>query len=202
MRYIFFDVDGVLIKGFSATAGERLRWDKDLRRDLGIDPDLLNAVFFERLFDDVITGRRDLEKALQDILPELGYQGMPQTLIDYWLDKDSILNEETLNIVRQLKAQPGARLFLATHQEKNRANYLWHNLGFKEYFEEIFFSGRMGLRKTNPDFFNKIENELCLEEAECLLIDDNAQVCEAAQKAGWKTILFRTPEDIKHLVAV
>jgi putative hydrolase of the HAD superfamily len=201
MRYIFFDVDGVLIKGYSATAGERLRWDAHLQRDLGIDPDVMKSVFFDRLFESVILGRKDLLKALADVLPEMGFEGLPQTLVDYWLEKDSVVNEETFDVIRQIKEKPGARLFLATHQEKYRANHLWHTLGFKDHFEEIFFSGRMGVKKTDPEFFNLIEKELCLDEAECLLIDDNEAVCEAARNAGWKTILFKTVDDIRHLVS-
>jgi putative hydrolase of the HAD superfamily len=201
MRYIFFDVDGVLIKGYSATAGERLRWDANLQRDLGIEPDMLQKVFFERLFGEVILGKRDLLKALADVLPEIGFAGLPQTLVDYWLKNDSVVNEEMLELVHDIKAKTGARLFLATHQEKYRANHLWNTLGFENYFEEMFFSGRMGVKKTDPQFFNLIEKELCFDEAECLLIDDNAEVCEAAQNAGWKTILFKTIDDIKHLAA-
>jgi putative hydrolase of the HAD superfamily len=201
MRYIFFDVDGVLIKGFSANATEQLRWDEHLERDLGIDPDLLQAAFFDRHFADVIVGKKDLLKSLNDILPEVGFKGTAKTLIDYWLKNDSVMNEEVLDIVRQLKQRPGIRLFLATHQEKNRANHLWHELGFKDYFEEIFFSGRMGVRKTDPEFFNKIEKELCFEEGECLLIDDSVAAIEAAKNAGWKTIFYKTPDDIRHLIA-
>ncbi|MDB5478243.1 MAG: family hydrolase [Alphaproteobacteria bacterium] len=201
MKYIFFDVDGVLINGFSARSDHyRRRWDENLERDLGIVPQDMQNAFFERGFKDVILGKRDLLKALDDVLPEMHYRGMAQTLVDYWLKHDSEINTETMEIVKKLKARPGMRLFLATHQEKYRANHLWHELGFKEYFEEIYYSGRMGMSKTEHRFFDLIENELCLTERDCLLIDDDPKVIEAATKAGWHTILFNGPEDIAHLV--
>lgn len=197
MKYIFFDVDGVLIHGYHAQETYRRRWDEHLERDLGIKPEDLKNAFFDRSFAEVLVGKKDLHKALTDILPEIGYKGLVGTLVDYWLAHDSVVNEETLAIIRQLKTNPAHRLFIATHQEKNRANHLWHGLGFRDYFEEIFFSGRMGVRKTDPAFFNLIEKELCLTEADCLLIDDDPDVIQSAIAAGWRAILFETADGLR-----
>lgn len=198
MKYIFFDVNGVLLHS-SDTDGSHL-WTRNLNRDLGIDPADLTNAFFERSFPEVVTGRKDLHKTLTDILPEIRFAGSAKTLVDYWLENDTQLNQDTFDIIRELKQTPGKRLFLATHQEKNRANYLWHTLEFKTYFEEIFFSGRMGVKKTSPVFFNLIENDLSLTEADCLLIDNNPEVIQAAKDAGWKTILFTSANDLKPLI--
>ena len=197
MKYIFFDVDGVLINGYHANELYRRRWDENLERDLGIKPEDLKNAFFDRDFGDVVTGKKDLHKALSDILPEINFKGTAKTLVDYWLERDSVVNGSVLEIVASLKKNPAHRLFIATHQEKNRAHHLWHELGFKDYFEEIFFSGRMGVRKTDPEFFNLIEKELCLTEGDCLLIDDDPVVIQSARNAGWKTILFETADRLQ-----
>jgi len=196
MKYIFFDVNGVLIDGYHASEMHS-RWDKNLERDLGINPEDLKNAFFDRSFGDVVTGKKDLHKTIDDILPEINFKGTAKTLVDYWLERDAALNEETMEIVRQLKQDPAHRLFIATHQEKNRAHHLWYELGFKDYFEEIFFSGRMGVRKTDPDFFNLIEKELCLTEADCLLIDNDPRVVQSALDAGWKVILFENADKLR-----
>lgn len=199
MRYIFFDVNGVLINGYEEDDKTR-KWVKNLERDLGVDPELLTQVFFDRHFDEIILGKKDILKVLKDVLPELGFNGPPKVFLDYWLKHDSEVNEETLNIVKKLKQKPGLRLFMATHQEKNRANHLWNEVGFSNYFEENYFSGRMGVSKYDHRFFDLIENELFLNEEHCLLIDNNPTVIEAATKAGWKTIFFHSPSDLEEVL--
>jgi putative hydrolase of the HAD superfamily len=195
MRYIFFDVNGVLIKGLSDRIdGVDASWTATLERDLGIDPFELEAIFFNRAFKDVQMGKKDLVKAMTDILPEIRYNGMAQTVINYWFEKDSEINQATFEVIKKLKEVPGKRLFIASNQEKYRAYHLWDTLGFKKYFEEFYFSGRMGMLKKDPKFFNAIENELCLTERDCLLIDDNPEVIKAAKEAGWHTYLFTTAE--------
>lgn len=76
---IFFDVDGVLIDGWHADPARRKRWDADLRRDLGIDPEALQEKFFRpssegkqhSLMQACTRGDLDLKEALAPVLPSV-----------------------------------------------------------------------------------------------------------------------------------
>lgn len=197
MRYIFFDINGVLINGYKSDPEARVKWTKNLKRDLGIDPQRLTDVFFERTFPQVLLGKVDLMTSLEDILPELEHKGFARNLVNYWFEHDITVNPEVFAVIERLRQNPGKRLFIATNQEKYRANHLWDTVGFKKYFEEIYFSGRMGFLKTDHRFFDLIERDLSLEENQCLLVDDNPEVIAAATKAGWNTLLFKTPADLE-----
>jgi len=198
--FIFFDVDGVLINGFHADPEIRQRWDRDLEQDLGIISADLEREFFHKVFPEVVIGKQDLAPALARVLPEIGFRDDPKILIDYWLERDSHINDDVLKAAKRLAEAPHLRLFIATGQEHIRARYLWETLGFQHYFEDIFYTARMGHHKHTPEFFQSIEDALGLpkdQKPACLLIDDSPKVLDAAKAAGWETCQFKALTDLE-----
>ncbi|GBL35160.1 D-ribitol-5-phosphate phosphatase [Filimonas sp.] len=56
------------------------------------------------------------------------------------------------------------------------------------FFDRIYLSHRVGLRKPNPAIFELVLRENQLKADETLFIDDSPQHIEAAKKLGIQTI--------------
>jgi len=64
------------------------------------------------------------------------------------------------------------------------------DFGFDRYFEGIFASCHMGVRKPEPEFFATILDELDVPAERTLLVDDRKVNCEAAAALGLRTHVF------------
>lgn len=192
MQIVFFDVDGVLVHGYHARPELRKCWDEKIKEDFGIDRERFKNEFILGPFlKEVIIGKKDLKEALSEILPDLGYKQDPQDFIDYWLQNDSNINHDLLEKIRILKDSKKVRLFIATNQEHNRAKHLMHTLGFDQYFEDIFYSARIGVLKPSHDFFKYISDILKLSpDQKPIFFDDTPNVITAAKEFGWDAVEF------------
>lgn len=194
-RPILFDVDGVVVHGFHAVAEKRRRWDENVLRDLGIEPDKFAEVFIHGPFErDVLSGRLSLIQALADAAPAFGFDGSPMRLADYWLLRDSQVNFQLLDLVRELRLAGARRIYLATNQEHLRAFHLWSNVGLKAYFDDIFYAARLGALKPSSEFFEKIERSLGRQTESPLFFDDSEAAVRAACAFGWEGVLFESTE--------
>ncbi len=67
------------------------------------------------------------------------------------------------------------------------------------YFDQVFYSHGLHLRKPNVVAFEKVLEHSGLQASETLFIDDNAANIAAAQKAGIQTIHLQKPQTILDL---
>ena len=194
-RTILFDVDGVVIHGFHTRPELRRRWDTHLLEDLGIEPARLGEVFFQGPFErEVLTGRLSLLQALSEVLPTVGFHGSPMCVVDYWLRRDSQLNLQLLDLIRDLRRTHAGPVYLATNQEHLRAFHLWSGLGLGALFDDIFYAARLGVLKPAAAFFEKIEQMIGPQSEPPLFFDDSQAVVDAACGFGWEGVLFETVE--------
>lgn len=201
---VFFDVDGVLIDGWHANPERRKPWDITLEQDIGVSGEALTRTLFmpsgrdtESLISVCARGAADLKDVLAGILPGLGYSGSVDSFLDYWFSKDSNVNPGVLSFVKRLKCSGKFELYLATNQEHHRAAYLWNHLGFKELFQDIFYSARLGILKDQTDFFSTINTQLGIRASERpLFFDDRETVVMTARAAGWDAQIFETAETL------
>jgi putative hydrolase of the HAD superfamily len=201
---IFFDVDGVIIDGWHYNPARRRPWDTNLEQDFGINREAFQKAFFfpptpgeDSLMEKCLKGDSDLKDVLAKLLPALGCRRTEDEFVDYWFTRNSHLNENVATVIKQLKQRDDVELYLATAQEPHRAKYLWHELGFKELFKEIFYSARLGVAKNTVSFFSKINLELDIgPEEHPLYFDDTPDVVRAAKEAGWDAYEFDTIIDL------
>lgn len=196
--HIFFDVDGVLIDGFHTKVERRNRWDRTLKEDTGIDPEIFQEIF-SSWFLEVLQGRLGFEEELDRWLQNHKYNIIAKDIIDYWHKKDSNINTDLYSMVKILSSKSETNLYVATNQTHERASYLWNELGFKNHFQDIYYSARLKCLKSNPDYFKKIEEELGLKphHQEVLYFDDDPVNIDVAKKRGWEAVLFDTVDDVK-----
>lgn len=195
-RAVLFDVDGVLVNGYHARPERQIRWDENLLHDLGVDPERFRVEFIYDVFiKKVIIGQMPLVEALDRTLPSLGYKGSAMNFVSYWLSHDSHVNQPMLDTIGKLRQSSDARLYIATNQDHMRAQWLWLTLGFRDHFEDIFYSARFGVLKPNPSYFDAVASRLGRQSEPPLFFDDREEVVAAARRAGWEAVLFDTHED-------
>jgi len=195
-RAVFFDVDGVLVHGYHANPARVRAWDANLLADTGVDPERFRQEFiFDVFMKKVIIGEMSLIDALERRLPALGYKGSPMAFAHYWLTKDSVLNDELLDVVRKLKSRTDLKLYIATNQEHLRANRLWSHMGLSDLFEDIFYAARIGVQKPDRKFFDFIEACIGPQSEPPLFFDDSPKVIDGARKHGWEAVQFETVDD-------
>lgn len=189
-RAVLFDVDGVLVHGYHTRPELQRRWDERMLEDLGVDPQSFKQKFiFDVFVKKVIVGEMALVDALDFVLPQLGYKGATQGFVSYWLERDSQLNSDLIDVARRLK-QSGAGVYIATNQEHLRAQYLWQTMRLGDVFADMFYAARLGVTKPNPRFFAEVERRLGPQSEPVLFFDDSPEVVAAARKAGWEAVEY------------
>jgi putative hydrolase of the HAD superfamily len=176
------DVDGVLIDG---RPEDGRHWQTSLEHDFGFSADTLNEHFFAPHWDHIVVGRAGLMEHLTTALQEIAPQVDPAAFVSYWFNKDSRVAASLLPELASLRAA-GIRVYLATNQEHLRAAYLMDTLRLSEHVDGIFYSARLGARKPDLEFFDKVREEVALRGEEILLVDDSRSNTEAALRAGWQ----------------
>lgn len=184
MKLVAWDFDGVLNRGFQG--GFHL-WQATFEADLGVSARAFNDfIFTEANFSAVLTGKRDLLDLLGDYVATHDVPHAAQDVLDYWLVKDANADEEVLDWVRAC-ALPGV---IATNNEKHRADFIWHRMGFSARMRRIFASGPLGVKKPDGGFFQAIEAWSGLAPSDILLVDDADKNIEAAAARGWQVFHF------------
>lgn len=76
--------------------------------------------------------------------------------------------------------------------------------GVEKYLDSIIVSASVGITKPNPKIYQLSAEELGVEPAECIFIDDRERNLGGAAKTGMKCILFKNAKqlnaDIEHIL--
>jgi len=123
---------------------------------------------------------------------------------DFWSDKLNLSivklkqqvaeriapREGALDFLKALQ-QAGKRLILATNAHRDSLNLKMQRVPLNAYFERMISSHDYGYPKEDARFWATFSEDLALNPARCLLIDDSLAVLHSAQRFG-----------IAHLLAV
>jgi putative hydrolase of the HAD superfamily len=193
---LVLDFDGVVQTGHPDGG----RWDRNLVRDMGMEPTALAEHFFVPHWRDIMTGRRDLLDVLGTCWPQLGSNTTPQAFIDYWFAQDFTLDDAVLAEVGAWR-KAGRLCVIATNQEHYRARYLWRDRGISKHFDELFYSAALGVGKPEAEFFRRAQVKLGVDAGELIFLDDFAPNVEAARGEGWAAHHYRGIEDLRAALA-
>jgi FMN phosphatase YigB (HAD superfamily) len=102
------------------------------------------------------------------------------------------LPQERLDLLKKLKSTH--RTFLLSNTNEIHIETIYDMLANKmgvpdlsEYFEKIYFSYQMKMRKPDTEIFHHVLKENSLKASETLFIDDSPQHLEGAKKLGIHT---------------
>lgn len=124
------------------------------------------------------------------------YAGLIQAYHDNW--KDSIGNhlEGTVEIMKRLKKE-GYRLYGLSNWSAETFPQMRDKFDFFKLLDEIVISGEVGMIKPEPEIFQHTLERIGEPADACLFIDDAPANVQQAQKMGFATIQFHSPEQLE-----
>jgi putative hydrolase of the HAD superfamily len=154
----------------------------------GISPEMTKP-FFEGVFNDCLTGKADLKDVLPAFLKDWAWKASVDEFIQTWLRKDHVVDARLVEVIQRLR-RLGWICCLATSQERNRAEYMKREMGFRALFDHLFFSCEIGWQKPERAYYEHIQNTLALEKKSILFWDDARRNVEAAREFGWNAEIY------------
>jgi HAD superfamily hydrolase (TIGR01509 family) len=200
IRNIIFDLGGVLLN---------LDMEKTSKafRDLGMkdfDKHFTQAKQ-SGVFDDFDCGKTspaEFRSSLKKHLPEI----VSDEQIDAaWNAMLLDLPKERLELLQALGKK--YRLFLLSNTNEIHVTafsaYLEKTFGkkdFSDYFENWYYSCRIGMRKPDAEIFEFVLRENKLQAEETIFIDDSIQHVEGAKLCGIRSLLLSKNENVRGLL--
>ena len=107
-------------------------------------------------------------------------------------------NQDVLTLIRELR-QSGTVVALASNQQAYRAEYMSHQLGYADQFDQLFYSYELGCKKPRQEYFAAILQKLNCEPHEVLFIDDHQANVDAAQQVPIHAERYHLDMGVPHL---
>lgn len=188
-KIILFDVDGVLIRYPHSFQEEiKQRGYQEAKEVLGEFYDTpTNRIYNE--------GKGDIKEMIVPYLKRFGWQGVVE---DFFKEQMQFckryLQKDMVSLAVELKKQ-GAGCYLATNQDKYRAQFLWEELDLKHSFDGHFFSCEIGHKKDDDGFWEYVlenfdGNNSDISPWDIVYFDDARGNVETASKFGIQSFLF------------
>ena len=193
IKAIIFDADGVVIRPttlFSQQLIEAHHCNQDAVKN-----------FFETDFMQCILGKANLKETLKQHISKFGWQGSVDSLLKEWFTSEDKPNQPLIKAIKELKRK-SIGCYLATNQEKYRAQYLADEMKMLHLFDYIFFSYEMKLKKPQPKFWQYVWDSLSYMEGlnhkdEVMFWDDKEKNVLAAKRFGFDAYQFESNKHFK-----
>jgi 2-haloacid dehalogenase len=124
------------------------------------------------------------------------YAELIQAYSTYWEESITETLEGTVEIARKLK-EAGWTLYLLSNFSAETFPIMLNRYDFLQLFDDMIISGEHKLIKPDPAIFQLTLKRIKREAQECLFIDDSLANIEAANKLGFYTIHFQSPEQLE-----
>ncbi|MBS1636343.1 MAG: HAD family phosphatase [Bacteroidetes bacterium] len=197
IKNIIFDLGGVII-------------NLDTPRTLHEFNKLSASVAFESiytqlnqtpLFDDFDKGHISEHDFFETLQKELQSHTPVHKLVDAWNAMLLDFPIHRLNMLRELKND--YRLFLLSNTNETHVRAFENILlqshqipNLEPFFEKVYYSCRMGMRKPDSEIFEFVLNENGLQASETLFIDDTQKHVNGATGCGIRARLLPQGTDI------
>lgn len=119
-----------------------------------------------------------------------------QAYHDHWVDSVGGSIPGTVQILKQLK-QAGYSLYGLSNWSAETFPYARKKYDFLHLLDDIVISGEVGHIKPDPEIFQIMLKKIGRPAQECLFIDDSLTNIHQAQKMGFATIHFQSPEQLE-----
>lgn len=197
VEIILFDLGGVLIDiHYQATAIEMNK--------LGFLDFDSNYSQFEQvnLFNLFETGKISEQRFINDLKPFMRESVTPNQIVYAWNAMIGSFPIEKINLLERLSLKRVAMLSNTNAIHWKKVMREWDkvsNRSMENYFERIFLSHELGLRKPDLITFQTVCKELKVEPSKVMFIDDSPQHIEGALHAGFQTHFYTNPHSFYEL---
>ena len=190
IRHIFFDIGGVL-----GSNG----WDHE-QRERAVERFDLNTEDFEWRHKEVVAeweeGRIAIEEYLDIAVFHTARSFSRQEFIEFMYSQ-SIPDEGTISIARQLSRQPGYTLMTMNNEAEELNTYRIEKFGISQIFEAFLSSCWLGVRKPIRKFYHRGLGIADAEAANSLFIDDRQQNLISASSLGMNVVHFKSAAQLR-----
>ncbi len=124
------------------------------------------------------------------------YSDLIQAYHDHWIDSVGEPIDGTVMIMRRLK-QAGYRLYGLSNWSAETFPHAREKHDFFDLLDDFVISGAVGHVKPDPEIFQILLDKIGRPASECLFIDDALHNIQQAQRLGFETILFQSPEQLE-----
>ena len=190
IKALILDADGVLIVNAE-------KFSKKFSAEYGVPIEKINS-FFDGPFRECILGAADLKEVISPYLADWGWTEGAPVFLEYWFKEEHHLDESLIAYVKDLRTR-GVRCFVASNQEKHRAEYMLEKMGFKDIFEKVYVSANLGHKKPSMEFYEKMYKDFPeTQKDEIIFWDDTPGNVIAAKEFGIKAELYSSFQNFKH----
>ncbi|MFC1621766.1 hypothetical protein ACFL13_00020 [Patescibacteria group bacterium] len=120
----------------------------------------------------------DLLEELEKVKGEWGWKLSVDELVNFWYTPESLTVKH--NLFKKIPKES----YVASDNEKYRANILMEKVGLNEKLKNKFFSYQLGCTKREKIFFKKIIAELGVKPSGIAFIDDKEEYRKVAEECG------------------
>ena len=191
IQAIIFDYGNVL-----------LEWDPKFVYDRYFpnDPEGMERFFDEVNFADW-NSQQDKGRPFKEGIALLSrefphYSHLIQAYHDLWIDSVGGAIAGTVDILKRLK-QAGYPVYGLSNWSAETFPYMRERHDFFDLFDDMVISGEVGHVKPEPEIFQILLDKIGRPAEECLFIDDSLTNIGQAQKLGFATILFQSPQRLE-----
>jgi epoxide hydrolase-like predicted phosphatase len=132
-------------------------------------------------------GTDEFERLLATAFREHGVTVDADGLLARMLDGLSELSDDMVNLVRRARRQGLRTALLSNSWGEHYPEHLWVGA-----FDAVVISGRVGMRKPEPEIFAHAAELLNLRPGQCVMVDDLAPNIRGAVAAGMVGVLHRS----------
>lgn len=124
------------------------------------------------------------------------YADLIRAYHENWSDSIGEIYTGTVEILKQLK-QAGYSLYGFSNWSAETFPLVRAKHDFFDVFDDMVISGEVGVVKPEPEIYQILLNKIGRPAPECLFIDDSLPNINQANKIGFATIHFKSPEQLE-----
>ncbi len=192
IKFIYFDVGGVVIRDFSATN----KW-AELRRSIGIKPEQDNEFeeFFDKYESEVCVGR-DIESLVPMLADKFGLELADNySFLNDFVDRFEV-NQPIWPVLEKIKQK--YKVGLLTNQYPGMLDaIIKKGLMPPVYWNVVVDSSVEGIRKPQKEMFEFAQKKVGFHPNEILFVENSKKHVEAAKLFGWQTFLYDSSDTDK-----
>jgi len=152
--------------------------------------------FIKNEFQLCLVGKADLKKEIAKYISGWGWNNSIEDLLKFWFDGEKEINHKLVEKVNELRKN-GYKIYLITNNEKYRVEFLWEKMGLKRYFDGIFSSAKIGLKKPDKKFYFEVLKLLKTTPKDVVFWDDDEGNHKSAKEIGIDARLYSGIDDLK-----
>jgi len=148
-----------------------------------------------------VDGGYPLSQAIEErtqMYPEYAIE--MQTYVDRWPETIRGVSEDTLDIVRELRAA-GFPLYVLSNWASETWARVKDSFDFLEYFDDVIISGHVGMAKPDAAIFELARERFGIFPQSTLFIDDRPENVEMARLIGFQAGVFVSPDCLRRDLA-